>query len=358
MIILSESDIERVLKMDDCLRVLEETFRDFGLGHAVNRPRTHAYSWLEPGTFYLFKSMDGGIPRYGVHALRITSDIVQTQQLYQHTRDEKLARAPGGRFVGLVLLFDMTTGEPLAILQDAGLQRMRVGATSALAAKYIAREDACRIGMFGTGWQSRPQLEALARVRKLKHVKVHSLNPDHRRRFAAEMSDVLGIPVVAVEEPREVVRGADIVVCATNAQEPVFKGAWLEPGQHVNSLQSGELDEETHRRADVMVVRAFEKSRHYVAKDAPEIPTHTRMAHRFHEGFEDKSVDLGGLIAGLKQGRRDARAITLFGGSGTGPSSGLGIQFAAVGKLAYDLARAAKLGREIPTEWLTEEHHP
>lgn len=358
MLILSEGDIEQVLQMEDCLRVLEETFRDFGLGHAVNRPRTHSNSWLEPGTFYNFKSMDGGVPRYGVHALRISSEIVQTQRLYEHTREEKLARAAGGRFVGLVLLFDMMTTEPLAIMHDAGLQRMRVGATSALAAKYLAREDASRVGMFGAGWQGRPQLEALARVRKLERVEVHSLNPEHRRRFAAEMSSVLGIPVIAADDPKKVVEGADIIICATNSQDPVFEGTWLEPGQHVNSLQAGELDEVTHRRADIIAVRAFEKSRHYVQKDAPEIPTHTQVTHRFHVGFEDKLVDLGSIIAGRKEGRTSTSALTLFGGSGTGPSSGLGIQFAAVGKLAYDLARAKGLGREIPTEWLTQEHHP
>lgn len=82
--------------------------------------------------------------------------------------------------------------------------------------------------------------------------------------------------VVAVDQPREVVKEVDIVACASNAQELVFAGDWLEPGQHANSLQAGELDETTHLQADRIVVRALELSHHYVQKDAPEKPIQTR----------------------------------------------------------------------------------
>jgi ornithine cyclodeaminase/alanine dehydrogenase-like protein (mu-crystallin family) len=78
----------------------------------------------------------------------------------------------------------------------------------------------------------------------------------------------------------------------------------------------------------------------------------------FSTGYEYKLVALGDIVAGQKVGRTSDRDITLFGGSGTGPSSGLGIQFAAVGKIVYDLARERRLGHEIPTDWLTEVHHP
>jgi len=357
-LILSEEDIDQVLRVEDCVRVLEETFRDFGLGHAVSRPRTHTYTYLEPNTFYNFKSMDGGVPRYGVHALRISSEVVQTQKHFGRVREAKLPRAAGGRYVGLVMLFDMQTAAPLAIMQEAGIQRMRVGSTSAIAAKYLARKDAKRVGMFGTGWQAKPQIMALAQVRDLELVKVYSLNPENRARFVAEMAACCDFPIIAAENPREVVQDADIVVCATNSQEPVFDGAWLRPGQHVNSLQAGELDKATHVRADVIIVRAFEQSRHYVQKNAPERPIHTTKMDSFGTGFEHKLVALGEVVAGQMTGRTTDQDITLFGGSGTGPSSGLGIQFAAVGKIIYDLARERRLGHEIPTDWLTELHHP
>jgi alanine dehydrogenase len=357
-LILSEEDIECVLHVQDCVRVLEETFHDFGLGHAVSRPRTHAYMYLEPGTFYNFKSMDGGVPRYGVHALRISSEVVQTQKQFGHIREVKLPRAAGGRYVGLVMLFDIHTTEPLAIMQEAGIQRMRVGSTSAIAAKYLARDDAKRVGMFGTGWQAKPQIMALAEVRDLESVKVYSLNPEHRARFVTEMAGCCNFPVIAAENPREVVQDADIVVCATNSQEPVFDGTWLRPGQHVNSLQAGELDKTTHQRADTITVRAFEPSRLYVQNSAPERPIASAKMDSFSKGFEQKLIGLGEIVAGQKKGRTSDQDITLFGGSGTGPSSGLGIQFAAVGKIVYDLARKNGLGYEIPTTLLTQTHHP
>ena len=164
-LILSEEDIEQVLRVEDCVRVLEETFQDFGLGHAVSRPRTHTYTYLEPDTFYNFKSMDGAVPRYGVHALRISSEVVQAQEHFGRCAGK---RAAGGRYVGLVMLFDIQTTEPLAIMQEAGIQRMRVGSTSAIAAKYLARKDAKQCQTFGP-FQSRPPLTVLRLKRTLRN---------------------------------------------------------------------------------------------------------------------------------------------------------------------------------------------
>jgi alanine dehydrogenase len=357
-LILSEADIDQVLCMPDCLRVVDEAFADLGRGNAVSRPRAHTYTWQEPQTFYQFKTMDGGLPRYGVHAIRITSQVVQLQNVMGFTREDTLPKAAGGRYVGLVMLFDMETTEPLAIMQDSGIQRMRVGATSGIAARYLARPESSRIGLFGTGWQARPQLEALAHVLKLERVDVYSPNELHRTRFVAEMSELFEFRVVAASDPQAVICDADIVVCATNSRDPIYDGAWLTPGQHVNSLQAGELDEATYEKASLIAVRAFEKSLHFMQKDAPEVPLQAGLSKRFDKRFEPKLVELGAIIVGEHPGRTSAEEITLFGGSGTGPSSGLGIQFAAVGKLAYDLARSRGLGHKIPTDWLTQIHHP
>lgn len=358
-LILTEEDTRDLMDMGNCIRALEETFCDFGNGVAVSRPRTHTYTWLEPHTFYNFKSMDGCVPRFGVHALRISSEILQTQTHFGRLREEKVARAEGARFVGLLILFDIQTTEPLAIIQEASVQRMRVGATSGIAAKFLARKDARRVGMFGSGWQARPQLEALSHVRSIEHVKIYSPNPENRTRFAADMTKIFDFPLIAVDNPREVVRDVDIIVCATNSQQPVFEGAWLEAGQHINSLQAGELDLETHMRAEVIGVRAFEKSTSYVQEASPERPIHAEKLEKFSQsGLDKKFVALGPIVAGQKTGRERDDQITLFGGSGTGPSSGLGIQFAAVGKLVYDAALKAGKGTKIPTEWLLQNHHP
>jgi alanine dehydrogenase len=355
--ILDEQDVEAVLDMGSCLDAVRGAFHDLGTGEAVNRPRTHAYTRLEDGSFYNLKSMDGGSPRIGLHAIRVCSEVAVERQVGGVWREQKVGRAEGGRFVGLVLLFDLTTTELVAIIHDAGLQRMRVGATSAVAAEQLSRPDSTRVGMFGAGWQAWPQLEALALVRPIEQVVVMSVRRQQTERFAREAQRRLGVPVVVAGSAREVVEGADIVVCATSSMEPVFDGDWLTPGQHVNSLQGSELDDTTHGRADVVCVRTRERPRHY----RREVDDWYRYAsdHRRERIPETTHVcTLGELVAGIDAGRRDPSEITLFGGSGTGPSSGLGIQFAAVGRSVLDRCRDLGRGRTIPSDWFLQEHHP
>jgi alanine dehydrogenase len=356
-LILSESDIEQVVSMEDCIPILEATFRDFALGAAVNRPRSHTYVPVSDKEFYLFKSMDGGVPRFGVHALRIASQVSVDEVVEGRRRQGKPPRARNDRFVGLVLLFDMETTEPIGILQDAGVQRLRVGATSAIAAAALSRADSTRVGLFGTGWQAYSQLDALSRVRDLELIRVFSPRPAKRAAFVAEVTDRLGLRIEATDDPRQVVEGADIIACATNSAEPVFDGAWLVEGQHVNSLQGGELDRLTHERADVICVRSREPSTHHVQEDASTKPIAMELSTAYKTGFEPKMIELGRLLIGEAVGRTDDRQITLFGGGGTGGSSGLGIQFAGISKLAIDRARERGIGTEIPTELFLQEHH-
>src|SRR5262249_25289092 len=147
------------------------------------------------------------------------------------------------RYVGLVLLFSTTTGEPLAIYPDGVVQRMRTGATSGLAAKYLAREDARIVALLGTGWQAGSQAMAIHTARPgTTTIRCFSPNEANGRAFAGEMSENLGIDVVPAATAREAVRGSDVVLCATNSMQPMLPADWLEPGMHVSSLKRLELD--------------------------------------------------------------------------------------------------------------------
>ena len=355
-LILSNAEVEQVLDMGMCLEAMENAFLDLGQGRATNRPRTHSYTPLGPDAFYLFKSMDGALPRYGVHAIRLSSDHLIDTTLNGKRRQEKLPKAPGGKFLGLVLLFSIDTLELLAIMQDGFLQKMRVGATSGLAAKYLSREDSRVLGLFGAGWQADAQILAHCAVRPIELVKVCSPSQQHREELCASLRGRVDAELCPVSEPREVVKGSDIVACATNSLEPVFDGAWLAPGQHVNSLQRGELDETVHDRADFIVTRAWEASQHFAPPGGG--PTQMKMMDSFKPDWGSKLRQLGEIVAGVARGRETPDQITLFGGSGTGPSSGLGIQFAAVGALIYREARQRGLGYEVPSELFLEDVHP
>lgn len=355
MLILSNEDVEQVLTIDACLEALELAFGDFGRGEAVNRPRSHSFTQLAEGHHYLFKSMDGGIARFGIHAIRMSSDHTHEFIRAGKRRREKLPLAPGGRYVGLVMLFSMETLEPLAIIQDGYLQRMRVGATSALAAKYLSRSGSSRVGLIGSGWQAGAQLLALQRVRQIDSIRAFSSSPERLGRFCADMSAQLGQPVEAAASARAAISGADIVACATNSLDPVLEGDWLEPGQHVGSVQGHELGSTVLERASLIGVRSKEEATvHYAPGRAPIDVSERKLPP---ESVRSKMVELGAIVGG-QAGRHAPDDVTLFVGGESGASSGLGIQFAAVGYAVLQAARAAGLGREIPTEWLLETAKP
>ena len=345
-LLLDNDDVRRVLRMRDCVDALAEAFADHAAGRAVDRPRSHTYTNRGDGRHYLFKTMDGSLPGRGVHALRLTSDLIYEHGEAGSRRREKIPAAPGERYVGLVLLFDQATLAPLAIVHDGYLQRMRVGATSALAADRLARPDACVVGVVGAGWQAGAQIEGLREVRDLEEVRVYAPTRAKLQDFCAEHD---AFPVAS---PREAIADADIVALATNAYDPVIDGAWLEPGQHVGSVQGHELDDATIDRADLIVVRSRARAtHHYALGRAP-------LAAAEQKGLDaTKVAELGEVVSGAA-GRRSPDQITLFTGGGTGASSGLGIQFAAVAHVVYQAAKAAGLGRELPTEWFTQKEKP
>lgn len=352
-LLLSNEDVEQVLTVEDCLEVLE-AYRELAEGRAVNRPRSHTYlPTRRPGVTYCLKSMEGGLASLGVMALRLSSDHVTERLMAGLRRRDKVPSAPGGRYLGLILLFSTETLELLAILHDGVIQRMRVAGTTALAMRYLARPEARTLGLFGTGWQASAHLPALCRVREFQGVRVYSPTAERRKRFAAEMAPIVRASVRAVDEPEAVVEGADCVVAATNASTPVFDGAWLAPGTFVASIVGGdhfrprrELDETTIRRADRIVVSSREQIR--LARQEDLLGPLEAGALRW-----EAIGELAEVIAGKVPGRTRSEEITLFKNN-----VGLGIQFAAVGARALELCRARGLGREIPSEWFLKGVHP
>lgn len=334
-LLLENDDVRRVLRMRDCIDALGEAFRDLADGRAVNRPRSHTYADLGGGRHYLLKTMDGSLPRRGVHALRVTSDLTHEH----HGRRDKVPAAPGERYVGLVLLFDLDTLVPLAILHDGYLQRTRVGATSALAADRLATRDARVAAVIGAGWQAGAQVEGLREVRDFDEIRVYAPTRHKLHAFCLEHR------TEPATTAREAIEGADVVALATNSHEPVLDGAWLAPGAHVNSVQRREVDGGTLARATLVVVRSRdEPTFHYAPGHAP-----SAALQRAHD---DDVVELGDVLAGRVR-RASADSITLFAGGG-----GLGVQFAAVADLVYRRALELGLGRDLPTEWFTQEEKP
>lgn len=356
-LLLSNEDVARLITMPDCIAIMEEAYRELADGRGVTRRRSDCLTpTSRDDAVYGLKSMDGVVPSLEVGAVRINSDIITWPRIGSHRRRVKVPAAANKRYVGLILLFSTATGEPLAILPDGVVQRMRVGATNGLAAKYMARSDARTVGILGSGWQAGAQLMAVCCVRDVATIRCFSPNIDNRRAFSAEMSSLLGVEVVPVDSPEAAIGEADIAMCATNANSQIFGPELVKPGMHITSVKHVEIDAAAVGMADRVVVHTKDPSpTHCVAEGIEALPSRykaTGWADIEHLDFS-AMPELTDIVAGRVAGRGGDREITCFINN-----FGLGYQFAAVGALVYQKAKAAGAGRELPTEWFTEDVHP
>jgi alanine dehydrogenase len=355
-LILSNDDVAKLLTMHDCIAVMEEAYVELAEGRGVSRTRSDCFTpTARSDALYSLKSMDGVVPKLGVGAVRINSDIITWPKRGNNMRREKVPAAPNNRYVGLVLLFSVENGEPLAILPDGVMQRIRVGAANGLGIKYLARADASSVGILGSGWQAGAQLMAACAVRDIKVIRCFSPNPQNRAAFAAEMSALLGIEVIPVAQPEEAVRNADIVMCATNTLDSIFFGHWIEPGMHLSSIKRPEIEANAIRRADRVVIHWNEPSPlHVVAKGVVNEEKAEGRGWQVADEIDFKTLPtLPELIRGRVAGRKSDTDVTCFINN-----IGLGYQFAAAGSVVYRKAKESGLGHELPTDWFTEDVHP
>lgn len=359
MRILSNADVEQLLNAQDVLDVLEVAYRELAQQRGHNRPRNHTYFPVEderyPGFRFRFKSQEGGNISSGVWGTRITSDMVGVETLPTgEQRRRLLPVAPGGKYVGLVTLYSLTELAPLAIIHDSVIQKYRVGATTALGIRELAREDVSVAGMFGAGWQAAAHLETLFLVRPgIEEVRVYSPTKERRETFAAQWRERTGKRIVAVDHPREAVEGCGIVTAATAAMDPVFDGDWIEPGTHVSCITNPdgtatrrELDDTTFDRAGRIVVFSREQVHHDAQFDI------LGPVERGLKSWEE-IAELGDVLVDPAPARSSDDEITVFANN-----TGMGIQFAAVGARILELAEERDLGHVIPTDWFLEDTTP
>src|SRR5205807_1734495 len=201
------------------------------------------------------------------------------------------------------------TGTRLALIQAAYLGQVRTGAASGVATQYMARPDAVEVGLFGSGKQARTQLQAVAKVRKLRRVQVYSLNEERRRAFAQEMTEVCQCEIEPVPRPEMAAEDKDIIITATTSREPVLNGHWVAEGTHLNVIGSNflgkaEVDAVAVRRCDSIVVDSKDQAR--------------LEAGDFVQPLEEGSIhwadihELGQVIVGRFTGRAHPEDVTLF----------------------------------------------
>ncbi len=360
-LMLTNRDIEASLTMARCIEVLEIAYRELGHGRAANIPRCDILSPMpQEGTYHALKTMSGSVPALGAAAVRLDSDLLRWPMIDGKRRRLKVAAVDSKLRIakenGLVLVYHLETGEPVALMQDGSIQRMRVAGTAALAAKVLSRPESSVLGIFGSGWQARSQVEALLHVRPIKQIKVFSPNKEHRTNFAAWVREKFNKDCVAVDEPEGVVRSADIVLCITNSMDPVFLEKWMSPGLHISAGRNGEIEEGVIGRSDRVFLNWKEVAIPYPIgeKAREEIPEFTlgdygRMLSRGALKWEEYPL-LSDVVAGKVPGRKASSDVTCFLSN-----IGIGIQFAAAGWAAYEAARKQGIGTIIPDDWLLQE---
>ena len=366
MLFIDNETVQSVLTIADAIDSQDVAFRGLADGGSIHRPRIDMY--VPTGRehdYYRWGTMEGASRDLGVFAIRMKSDVIEWPEDENGNWTEEKYCVEPGTYCGLVMLFSTRNGEPLAMINDGFLQHMRVGAGAGLGVRYLAREDSHVVGILGSGGMARTYLQAFCNERRIERVHVYSPNKQHRESYAAEMSDLLDIDVTPVDDPESAVRGADIVATCTDSMRPVLKGAWLEPGMHVTNLGGYEFDADVAKRADVTVrqgvsglsiapgTERVEYGRGhspvaYVAGTEEEMKRIPPAAERF--GMNQNHPTFTDLVSGASPGRNTPDDITVYINSGN-----QGLQFAAVGSVVYNKAKAAGMGRELPTEWFLQD---
>jgi ornithine cyclodeaminase/alanine dehydrogenase len=312
-LLLTEAEVTDLLDMDSTVTAVEEILRQHAEGKATNHARRRA-SLPTGGLNVMF----AGAPQIGALGLKAYT-VAKT----------------GARFY--TMLFDPESGELLSIIQSDKLGQLRTGAASGVATKFLAREDAKTLGLYGTGWQAESQLEAIAAVKELERVVVYSRKEESRKAFAEKMGGRLGMDIETTHSPEEPA-AQDIVTTMTSSKEPVLFGEWLRPGAHVNvagsnSLLKTEVDREAIKRASFVCVDSKEE----IGLEAGDLLQSLESGSLLPEAV----FELGGVVAGHLPGRTSPDDITVFA------SQGLALEDMAAARIAYDRATEKGVGNDI-----------
>jgi len=356
LLVLSNDEIAQLLTIEECMAALEPMYRDVAEERVLFSPRVDNIAPnAHPDGYYAFKHMGGTWPREKVQALRINSDVVTHPLVAGKPRRVKQPLA-NGRWVGLVLLFSTETGALLAMFPDGVMQRLRVGATSGLGLRHLAREDSRRLALIGSGWQAGTQLSAALAVRKFREVRVWSPRRESREAFVAEWRGKVGAAISAVDSAEACVEGADVIAAATSSMVRVIEPRWLRPGVHLCCIKTQEVDAEVLQRCDRVLLSNRRQAKHYdnVMKDTPNVKDESARGW-WNDGSVrmDRFADLADVLTERAPGRESDREITCFVNN-----VGTGLQFAAAGAYVLARARAERVGTELPDDWFTEDVHP
>lgn len=325
VLVLTADDIRKVLPMEEAIAACERAYAAYSSGRAEVPLRTQL---PVPGYDGVSIFMPALLREGEALGLKVVS-------VYPRNPGRGLPSV-----VGLVVLLDVETGVPLAVMEGGYLTALRTGAAAAVAARYLAREDASVAALFGAGAQARTQVLGLAEVRPLREVRVYDPLPGRAQALAGELGQSLpGVTWVFPRTPREAVAGAHVVVTATTSPEPVFPGESLEAGTHVSAIGAftpgtRELDGLVLERASKVVVDSREAALAEAGDLVMAIAEGRFSPDRIH-------AEVGEIVLGRKEGRRHEEEITIY------KAVGIAVLDLACARAAWEAAAEREAGTRV-----------
>ena len=318
-LLLSASEVLSCLDLDEVFRVVEETFRETGLGRTILPPKLFMYLPGEKPNDFLFAG-PASVPSAKAVGVKIVTGYKGNPERFGLPH-----------ILAVMVLTDPENGYPLAIFDGTYLTTARTGAMTAVAAKYLARPDARILAVIGAGTQGRSTAKALARIFSFREILLYDLDPRAGEKYQEEMAPFLKIPIRLYPQAQEAVEGADIIVTVTSAEGEFVKNDWVKPGAFVASVGSyPELAPTLPKRVEKLVV---------------DDRTQARYRGELWRGYEKGEIsddliyaELGEIVCGKKKGREGKEERTLA------CLTGVGTLDVAVARRVYEIALTRSLG--------------
>lgn len=323
--LLSRKDIESFFTMKMCMGAVEKAFADLATGNATLPQRTPI---TVPDQHGLALFMPAHIKSLGALGAKVVT--VYKDNGPKHGLPTVL---------GTIILLDEATGFPVALMDGGYLTAMRTGAVSGVATKFMATPGAKVAALFGAGVQAYTQVLGVHEARPLGKLLVYSVDPPEvRRRFAARITETIGVPVALADDPASAVAQADVVILATSATTPVLDGRWLKAGSHINGVGSHSPGA---RELDTLTVQKSRVVCDLTSACRSEAGDFMIPAQTGDWGWDKVAGDLGDVIVGKVAGRTSAEEITLF------KSVGLAVQDMSAARIVFDEAVKRGIGTEF-----------
>ncbi|HUF40560.1 MAG TPA: hypothetical protein VMR20_01290 [Verrucomicrobiae bacterium] len=352
-LLFHSDDVDEWVSLTEAVRLAEDALRNLAQQEGVNAPRKRLNlrrEVAEASFDTVLNIYAGGSASYGAIGAQVA--------LQRKTIEGNVQKNPPDRpdQTELAHIYDVDTGALLAIMAHRprhvkGVADLRTPATSLVGLDRLARKDARRVGVYGSGHQAISTFMGLTEMRRIEKAKVYSPTKANRDNFARIMSEKTGVPVEAVSEPRAAAKDVDLILCMTNTVVPVIDGSWVEEGQYIISVvgsnielvKSGaldkprrEIDDGTLRRCSFIAALSKEQ-----AIDSQQGDIYWPVQNGVI-GWE-KVVEIADILSGKAPGRTDDKQIILYKNQG-----GQGIIDIAIAKRLYDLARERGIGVELP----------